>query len=83
MGGSGGAGRGLSPGILAGLGKTDALNFDTKQCVALTHGSCVSSKGCPNISLPLSGETAAYLQTKLDLFTSFLGKLNYAILDEL
>lgn len=38
MGGSGGAGRGFTPGIPAGPGTTEALSFVTKQCVALTHG---------------------------------------------
>ena len=60
----------------AGLGTTEALSFVTKQCVALTHSSCVCSAGCPNISLLLlakatlsSGETAAVLPDKTWPFT--------------
>lgn len=58
MGGSGGEGRGFIPSIPAGPGTTEALSFLTKQCVALTHGSCICSAGCPNISLLLSGKAA-------------------------
>lgn len=73
-----GQGEDLPPVSPQARARQKPLSFVTKQCVALTHGSCVCSAGCPNISLLLSGkagfssgETAAYtFQTKPDLLLS-------------
>lgn len=46
----------------AGPGTTDAPSFVAKQCVALTHSSCVCSAGYPNISLLLSGKATFALR---------------------
>lgn len=55
-----GQGEDLPPISPAGPGMIVALIFLTKQCVALTHSSCICSAGCPNISLLLSGKTTFF-----------------------
>lgn len=77
-----GKGRGFTPSIPAGPGTTEALSFVSKQCVALTHGSCICSAGCPNISSVLSEskpspqESLAALPPRQNLTFYFLPVVN-------
>lgn len=83
-----GQGEDLPPVSTQARARWKPVTFPSKQCLPLTHGSCVGSARCPNILLLLSGKTTfssggtTAFETKPDLLLHPSGKRSDGILEE-